>query len=353
MTKKLLQEVNIIRPIVIALLVFVHSFAIFGGSWEMPYGVEDIKLYQYLPFIISGFRIETIAFIAGYVFSYQSNDLGRTYLLSGIIKKKFVRLIIPCWIFGIVYALCFYRAEPILKNIVAILNGIGHLWFLTMLFWCFIALFFIDKYYKQYSFKGKGGIILFLCLSAASCIPIPVTIPTMGLNRMPHFLFFTYLGYLFYINRNLIFDFLKNKYLLILTLYLIFVVLSFLVLPSLRLQQEPFSLSYIIIYASLKISQYFMAISGISFLYIIVMKFLKKKGDEYILPNYVIESNKLCYGVYVFHQFLLVYVYYHTLIPTYINSWLLPFISFITILSFSILLSKLFLMTKFGRFLIG
>lgn len=354
MTKKILQEVNIIRPIVIALLVFIHAFAIFGGGgWALPNGVEDIKLYHYLPSIIRGFRIETIAFIAGYVFSYQSNDLGRTYSLLGIIKKKFVRLIIPCWIFGIFYALCFCRASSIINNLISILNGIGHLWFLTMLFWCFLALFFIDKYYNKYGFRGKGGIILFLCLSAASCIPIPVEIPTMGLNRMPHFLFFTYLGYLFYIYKDKIFNFLKNKYLLIFALYLVFVGLSFFVLPSLREQQSSFSLMYIAIYISLKISQYLMAISGISFLYIIVMKFLKKKGTEYVLPNYITKSNKMCYGVYVFHQFLLIYLYYHTSIPMYINSYLLPFISFVTVLIVSILLSKIFLMTRFGRFLIG
>lgn len=354
MPKKILQEVNIIRPIVISLLVFVHSFAIFsGGGWKLPYGTEDIELYKYLPYIIRGFRIETIAFIAGYVFSFQSNDLGKTYTLKGIIKKKFFRLIIPCWFFGIVYVICFNRTEPILLNIVYILNGIGHLWFLTMLFWCFVGLFLIDKYLKKYGYRGCHSIALFLCLSAASCITIPVTIPIMGLNKMPHFLFFAYLGYIFYIYKNKIFDSLKNKYLLIFTLYLIFVILSFIVLPSIKEHQTPFSLAYILIYILLKISQYSMALTGISFIYILVLKFLSKKGPEYVVPEYITTSNKICYGVYVFHQFLLIYVFYYTPLPIYINSYLLPFVSFIIAMTFSILLSRLFLMTRFGRFLIG
>lgn len=352
MTKKILQEVNIIRPIVIFLLVLLHSFAIFYGGWELPDGVTDIKLYHYLPCIIRGFRIETIAFIAGYVFSYQSNDLGRTYTLFDIIKKKFVRLIIPCWVFGTVYALCFRRADSIISNAVSILNGIGHLWFLTMLFWCFVSLFYIDRYFKKNGFGGKGGIMLFLCLSAISCIP-PIGIPSLGLNRMPHFLFYTYLGYLFYLHKDKIIDYFQSKSMLIFTLYLIFVGLSFFITPYYLEQQELHSLNYFILYLLLKISQYLMAFSGITFLYIIVMRFLRKKGQNYILPNIVTASNKMCYGVYVFHQFLLIYIYDYSPIPAYINSYLLPYVALITTLSLSILLSKIFLMTRLGRYLIG
>lgn len=348
MTKKILYEVNIIRPIVITLLVLLHAFAIFYGGWDKPYGVKDIKIYEYLSCIIRGFRIETIAFIAGYVFSYQVTDLGRVYTLRGIAKKKFLRLVVPCWIFGIVYALCFSRSEPILDNIVAILNGIGHLWFLTMLFWCFITLFIINKYTS-----GKGNIILLLCLLVASLIPIPNKIPLFGLGKMPHFLFYAYLGYVFYIYREKIYATLRNKYLILLLLYGIFVILSFYVLPGMHNNEEMPIFVRLASYGSLKISQCMSAMTGITFLYIIVQRFLKKKGDKYVLPDFVNRANKMCYGVYVFHQFILMYLYYYTNLPSMISPYILPVLSFIVVMALSVFLTAIFTKFRFGRFLIG
>ena len=105
--KKLLYEVSIIRPIVIFLLVFLHSFTKIsaGGGHVNDYHLAGA--YQWLCNFISGFRIETIALVAGYVFSYQSHDLGRSYKFWPFAVKKFKRLIIPMLFFGIIYYFCF------------------------------------------------------------------------------------------------------------------------------------------------------------------------------------------------------------------------------------------------------
>lgn len=346
--KKQLLEVNIIRPTVIILLVLLHSFAIFYGEWPNPIGVKEIKIYEYLSWFIRGFRIETIAFVAGYVFSYQTNDLNRKFTLFSIIKKKFFRLIIPCWFFGIVYVLCFSRNEPITNNVISILNGAGHLWFLTMLFWCFIGLYIIDKYSK-----GRCNFLLFFVLSAISCIPIPQIIPLFGINKMPHFLLYTYLGYLFYIHKNQIFNKLQNKQILLLLTYSILVILSFYLFPMLRQLESLSTLTTIIIYLSLKISQYLTAVIGITFIYILVMKFLKKRGPDYKLPEIINKANKECYGIYIFHQFILIFIYYNTNLPRLVNSYVLPILSFIIVLLSSALLTDLFTRSKVGQFLIG
>jgi len=71
----LLYEVSIIRPLVIFLLVVYHSLCIYTGGWPVPQGLESNDFYWWLGHLISGFRIETIAFVGGYVFSYQCNEL--------------------------------------------------------------------------------------------------------------------------------------------------------------------------------------------------------------------------------------------------------------------------------------
>ena len=91
--------------------------------------------------------------------------------------------------------------------------------------------------------------------------------------------------------------------------------------------------------------------SGIMFLYLIVTKFTNNKTFK--LKNYVINASSLCYGVYVFHQFILIYLYYHTDFPKYFGSYLLPWFGFVVTIIISILLTKITLKTKIGRFLIG
>ena len=100
--KKLLYEVSIIRPIVIFLLVFLHSFSKVAAGGSRTNDYQLCTVYQWLSWLISGFRIETIALVAGYVFAYQSLDLKRSYRFIPFVWKKFKRLIIPMLVFGLV-----------------------------------------------------------------------------------------------------------------------------------------------------------------------------------------------------------------------------------------------------------
>ena len=89
------------------------------------------------------------------------------------------------------------------------------------------------------------------------------------------------------------------------------------------------------------------------FLYLIVIKFLKRKGEQYTVPSYINAANNMCYGVYVFHQFILICLYYYTSIPSMVNSYILPVLSFFVVLALSVLLTAVFTRFRLGRFLIG
>ena len=111
--KKLLYEVSYIRPIVIFLLVVSHSFTKIQVGPNGAMNDYDLATgYLWLVRLIKGFRIETIALVAGYVFAYQSIDLKRKYEFWPFVKKKFVRLIIPMLFFG-----CIYYFLPFFINI--------------------------------------------------------------------------------------------------------------------------------------------------------------------------------------------------------------------------------------------
>ena len=69
--KQLLFEVSIIRPLAIFLLVVYHSMCIYTGAWEVPVGSEYNLVYDVVGQLITGFRIETLAFIGGYDLAFQ------------------------------------------------------------------------------------------------------------------------------------------------------------------------------------------------------------------------------------------------------------------------------------------
>lgn len=188
--KKLLYEVSVIRVITIFLLVVLHAFTIYGGGWSLPDNVEPVSAYWWLAHLISGFRIEAIAMVAGYVFAYQVLSVGKDYSLHDFVKLKLKRLIVPMLFFGVIYYFLFrYQAGSFHVGffLLDVLSGPGHLWFLPMLFWCFIGGYFIWRY--KLSEK-----ILFIVLSLVSICPC-VWLP-FGLSKALFFMVYFYTGFL-------------------------------------------------------------------------------------------------------------------------------------------------------------
>lgn len=344
--KKLLYEVSYIRPIVIFLLVVSHSFTeIHKGAGTETQPFELAEAYLWLVRLIKGFRIETIALVAGYVFAYQSLVLGRKYPFWPFMVKKFKRLIVPMLIFGVVYYFCFLSRQSdfhFASFVVTLLSGCGHLWFLPMLFWCFIAIWVIDR------FKLSSWITL-VVLALISVVPnsgLP-----LGFNRLPHFLFYVFAGYFLWEHREVPTRWSKSTRI---------IAMSWIVYIALVVLKSTFVLSYAksmpLLYKGLIQSfnnsmLLFSSCCGILALYITVIHFTNREG--FIPPRWVINASSDCYGVYVYHQFILVWLYFYTPLVGTCPPLLVPIIGLILALSTSLLLTRLSLKTRLGRFLIG
>lgn len=348
-SKKLLYEVSIIRPTIIFLLVVLHAFA-HVERWIVDGVVyshesQPVVAYQWFCSLISGFRIETIALIAGYVFAYQSLDLNRSYKFWPFVVKKFKRLILPMLFFGVIFYFCFIYGKIEFSTsdfLLKILSGSGHLWFLPMLFWCFLAIWFIDRFHLS-------SWLTLLLLAGISIIPMP-TLP-LGLTRLPHFVFYVYAGYFLWTKRDYLFTHcLKNGYIILFwALYVVLVIVRRLFLP--QTSPEMTVLQKIMIYGVSGTIKLLMSCSGILALYLTVCKTTTKEG--YRPKQWVINASNDCYGVYVYHQFILIFLYYYTPFVGMCPHWLVPWIGLLLTLALSLLLTKLTLKTKFGRFLIG
>ncbi len=73
-----LDEVTLMRTILALLIVFMHSFTCFQGSWPPPEGFVDIPLYKWIARTSFAFTLEAFVFISGYLFAFQRIALNRT-----------------------------------------------------------------------------------------------------------------------------------------------------------------------------------------------------------------------------------------------------------------------------------
>ena len=307
-----------------------------------------MPLWWWVGHLISGFRIEMIALIAGYVYAYHTLELGKSVSFKAFFVKKFKRLLVPCWIFGLLYYFIFYyncNTFGIYSCFMAITNGVGHLWFLPMLFWCFLGLWIID-HYKTYP------IPTLLVLWFMSIVPISLVIHFFGFSKTFHFMFYIYLGYFLRMKYDVIVRNAKWKNICLICGIAYFVIISCnLIYIQPCLSETNSFRDKVFFYVITEFIHSVYTVLGLLALLLVVVNITESNG--YRPKTFVLEASSICYGVYVFHQFILQYLYYETNISCYFNDFLLPIFVFIVSLSISIAFTLLFLKIKIGRFLIG
>ncbi len=330
-----LDEVSFIRPILVVLLILYHSMCIHLeiGSWTLPYGVDKLPIYAIIGKLSYSFMLETFVFISGYVWAYQDEIKGHRASFAHLLKKKFMRLLLPAFIFGFLYIILIEK-EPI--TLYHILEGPGHLWFLPMLFCCFIIGWLIFK--TEIPIQLSCFILFFISLF--SFIKLPLNISEV-LYYMPFFL----LGYMIYGYRLKLLSLVTPRR--IIFIWLIFFV-SFFGLVYLRGLIIHRAQSFYFIEVSKVICKLGYSLLGALSFYLTSLYYTSKHH----LKGWYIKLGSLCMGVYVFQQFILKFIYYQTQMPIYINNYLLPIFAFIITLNVSLLLAYLLRMTKIGKLII-
>ena len=189
-SSSILEDVAIIRPLLIVLLVFYHAFAPFSGAWAPIHGYPNVQAYWWLDKLSYAFMLESFVFVSGYVFGYQVRTKGDIGLNpKKLFFGKFKRLIVPSIVFSVFYLLCFNvdTQSSYLDRVYNIISGVGHMWFLPMLFWCFAIIWVIERI----GIKIDIVLLLLSILSIFSFIPMP-----LHFNHALYYMLFFYLGYI-------------------------------------------------------------------------------------------------------------------------------------------------------------
>ena len=348
-SNKYLYEVEIIRLILVVLLVLYHSFAPFSGAWDSIHGFPEVKAYWWLDKISYAFMLESFVFISGYIFGFQVRTKGREVLTARrMIVSKFRRLIIPCVVFGILYIVIFHENtdRSLFEIVYSLLSGEGHLWFLPMLFWCFLIVMCVEKW----SLSPLLVIIISICFSIFHGFSLP-----FRLDNSLYYIVFFYLGYCYQryslsLNRFFTVPLLGSGWILFVILFVlqtIFINNVNVILPG-NFQLEYTKVLKVVLCNIAKLSY---SVIGVMLLFGSSCFVVRKHNN--IIPQWVFVISGFCMGVYIIHQFVLKLLYYRFLGIIAVDTYFLPWLAFIFTLVLSITLSFLISKTKVGRFLIG
>lgn len=334
---KRLTEIDFMRPVVIVLLIIMHSFSIYsgGGSWEYPEGIEAVTSYKWVQVISYGCMLEAFTFISGYLFGMQLRRKSVSFIK--LLKSKAIRLLIPSFIFSFLYIVLFnwesisLSIRGLANTLYLIVCGYGHLWYLPMLFWCFIITWCISKI--NLNEMIKLGMLYFISLFAI--LPIPFQI-----NTAFHYLPFFYLGVYLYNHPLEKVGFGKAIFYIIFFLVLLVSVSTYRSIhPNLLSWQKVLFWYLKQLYATM----------GTIGLFVICKNISNHKESS---PR-LLQFNACCFGIYIIHQFVLVWLYYHSPLPSWCGTILLPWCGFLVAFFGSLGLTSLVRRYKWGRFLFG
>ncbi len=347
----ILQEVCLLRLLLIFLLVSYHAFAPFCGAWKPLEGMEETpnSVYAWIGYVFYSFMLESFTFISGYVFGFQVQRKGQSCItFHNLAVKKFQRLIIPSIVFSIIYMLIFNPDTFIHTPIHALYNGIqgvAHMWYLPMLFWCFIGIWMIEKL----NFSRGKSICLLLVLAVVSFVPLP-----FQLTFTMYYMVFFFTGYVVKKSNFNLTNYSKTKNIII--LWILFII-SFIFLQNgilylkviLRtVDQIPLKLT---IQCLIKLSR--LVYSSLGVIAVIFTSLNLIRYHSLKLSDKAITLSTYCFGIYLFQQFILQLIYYKTDWNSMISVYALPWLAIIITIILSWLLSHLALRTRIGRLLIG
>ena len=326
-----------IRLVLIVLLVFYHAFAIFSGVWSPIAGYPEIPLYDIMDKLSYACLLETFVFISGYILGFQVSKKGDGYIhnVTPFLTKKLKRLILPSILFSVIYMFLFNGYEKPFPTVVYnLLSGTGHMWFLPMLFWCFVFVFLAEK--TGLSVKwivGASFIMLF-----ASVLPLPFRINT----AMYYFAFF-YAGYCIKkYEWSIPYDG-TWKYILLFACFTSAFVLKINVseLDNLRMGGS----STFSIFAVTISVRFVNAAIGTILLMMLSKKFVDCSDTS--KWNNMLNLSDCCFGVYIFQQFILMLLE-RTELAQNVSPYIYPWITFLLTLFLSLVLTVVIRKTKIG-----
>lgn len=327
------KEIDVIRTLVIIALVMFHAMAPYCGGWA-PMSAGNAALdwvYKWLGHLSYAGMLETFVAISGYVYCLAESRRREPQTVPALVTAKLKRLIVPALIWGAAYWLIF-RGGGVLSGLWSVANGIGHLWFLPMLFWCFLL-------EKAVVLRFKVPLWV---LAIVAVVPYPAL--PISFNNALFYLFFFHLGFKLYGARDAFLRMAKWSNMC----YLLAVALPLLILatelrgsvnlPAMGLIEKR---AMICLFTSLRL----IYSTAIVLAYFIV-GFRLMDGRAYRAFKFIAACS---FGIYLLQEFIIRYFYYYTDSVFHAYPSIMPWVGFVLGFALSMAVVAIVRLSKFGR----
>lgn len=152
---KRFDEISIMRVMAMTMIVAFHSLCFYNGRWSKVNAI-DIPIWHKISCFLDVIDLNMFVFISGYLYGYLYIYRNKYRHPSEVIRIKAIHLLIPYLFWGVPMAIIWPW-----NTWAKLFYGIGHLWFLLMLFGVFTLTVILQLLNSQrVRFTGKIGVSL-------------------------------------------------------------------------------------------------------------------------------------------------------------------------------------------------
>lgn len=155
---KRFDEISMMRVMAMLLIVAFHSMCFYNGRWSKVNAL-DIPTWHRISYFIDVIDLNMFVFISGYLYGYLYIFRNKYYKRWEVIRNKAIRLMIPYLFWGIPMAIVWPW-----NTWTKLFYGIGHLWFLLMLFGVF-TLTVVFQMLNDQRVKFTPGVGIFMIVT--------------------------------------------------------------------------------------------------------------------------------------------------------------------------------------------
>lgn len=137
-----LENLSIIRGLSIIVVVAFHAYGMMYVHFDDATNLMYSRIYEKVnQSVLICIAMPMFVFVSGFLFSYLLS-LGKYYTWKELVRKKGQRILLPFLIFSWIFMATtgdWRPLDPIIQG------TYWHLWFLPMLFWCFIIYYGLHR----------------------------------------------------------------------------------------------------------------------------------------------------------------------------------------------------------------
>ena len=277
-----LPSIMLLQAFALACVIVGHVTRIYyyPGGWYCHEPQTQSFIFNQITKVIYTFHMPLFVFLSGYLGEKSLSINGENIFII----KRFKRLVIPFWFWGLVYCVPIWSFLKFPQyDYFSFITGqsIGHLWFLPLLLYVSFIYLFIRKIPSRYSF-------LIACVLFSLIFIKYEEFDSFSVFRITEFLFFYFVGAKFFaFEKKKIFS---NKLFLSCLSFLLFIIFALLEYSLFSSGfKDDFKIPFISIFAI--------------FFFVFIAKIFSLKYGDMILKNKVINFlSKYLLGFYILNE---------------------------------------------------